>query len=372
MLTALGVFGGDPVLPVDWCRYGQRAVAQLPPLSGWRFLTTWQLDAVALLGLLLAAAAYAWAVHRVRRAHPVRPWPRGRSAFFGAGLLVIFLATHSSVAVYDMSLFSVHMAQHLMLIMLAPPLIAAGRPLTLTLHAVRNPWHTRIKKAIRSMPVAVLTSAPVALTVYATTIVATHLSGLMSQIMQHAWLGQLEHLLYLVAGYLFFVLVFGDEPLRWRLPLPGRLLLVVVAMAVDTFVGIVLLQTTQPIGYVAHPGWGPNPLTDTQTGGAIMWFFGDAIMVILIVLIFRSWVRRPEYARRQSHSWLERVRLNTFEQHVGGSGVGSLDTTTSAGPAPDRRRAPVALDDDDERLRAYNAWLAGLDADSGGGPRRDS
>lgn len=83
-----------------------------------------------------------------------------------------------------------------------------------------------------------------ALVGYTVTIVATHLSGLMDRVMNNVWLGQGEHLLYLGAGYLFFVLVFGDEPTRWRLSIPGRLMLVVVAMAVDTFVGLVLLQTS--------------------------------------------------------------------------------------------------------------------------------
>jgi putative copper resistance protein D len=370
MIGLLGASSGsgNPVLPVSWCRYGQD-LYDLSPLSGWRFFTAWQLDAVALVALIVAGAGYGRAVHRVAVAHPVRPWPRRRSASFGAGLLVIFLATHSSVAVYDMSLFSVHMAQHLMLIMVAPPLLAAGRPLTLLLHAVHNPWHSRIKRTIRSLPVAVVTSPPFALTAYATTIVATHLSGLMDQIMQHPWLGQAEHLLYVVAGYLFFVLVFGDEPIRWRLSMPGRLLLVVMSMAVDTFVGIVLLQTTQPIAYIAHPGWGPNPLRDTQTGGAIMWFFGDAIMVVLIVLTFRAWVRRPEYARRQSHSWLERARVTTFDSHVREAPVARTGRPPDAGPAtapppgerPDHPTGrPPDLDDDDARWAAYNAWLGRL------------
>jgi putative copper resistance protein D len=283
-----------------------------------------------------------------------------RTALFLAGLLVIVLATCSSIGVYDMSLFSVHMTQHLMLIMVAPPLLASGRPLTLLMHAVRNPWHRRIRSAIRSMPAAILTSPPVALAVYATTIVATHLSGLMDEIMARPWLGQAEHLLYVVAGYIFFVLVFGDEPLRWRLSMPGRLLLVAMSMAVDTFVGVVLLQTTQPIRAMRQPTWSSNLLGDTHLGGAIMWFFGDALMVVLIVLLFRAWVRRPEYARRQSHSWLERARLGTFERFAGTGVVTAAPATPRTQPTRTVRYGRTDYDDDDERLAAYNAWLARL------------
>ena len=358
---------GDPVLPVSWCRYGQNG-ADLPRLTGARFFTTWQLDPVAVLAVLFVATGYLWAAHRVAVRHPVRPWPWTRTALFLSGLLVIILATCSSIGVYDMSLFSVHITQHLMLIMLAPPWLASGRPLTLLRHSVGNPWHRRIRRGIRSTPVAIATSPPVALAVYATTIVATHLSGLMDQIMARPWLGQAEHVLYVVAGYIFFVLVFGDEPLRWRLSMPGRLLLVVMSMAVDTFVGVVLLQTTRPISAMRQPTWSSNLLADTHLGGAIMWFFGDAMMVVLIVLLFRAWVRRPEYARRQSHSWLERARLGTFERFAGAGAMTATAATTpairaTAATATSRTVRPgrTDYDDDDERLAAYNAWLARLD-----------
>ena len=56
---------------------------------------------------------------------------------------------------------------------------------------------------------------------YASTIVLTHLTGLMSTVMSRPWLGQAEHGLYLGVGFVFFLLVFGDEPIRWRLSPPG-------------------------------------------------------------------------------------------------------------------------------------------------------
>lgn len=352
------VQAGRAGLPVSWCRWhpGQ---AVLPPLSGWQFVTAWQLDAVALLAVTAAGAGYGWAARRVRLRHPSRPWPTARTASFAAGLATIVLATGSSVGVYDMTLFSVHMVQHLALIMVAPPLLAAGRPLTLTLHALRNPWHTRIKRAARSRPVTVLTWPPVAYAGYAGTIVGTHLTGLMDEVMRRPWLGQAEHLLYLAAGYVFFVLVFGDEPIRWRMAMPGRFVLVALSMAVDTFVGIVLLQGVHPVAMLPHPGWGSSALVDTQTGGAIMWFFGDGIMAVLLVLLFRAWVRRPEYARRASHSWLEQARQSAFAAHTGDQRSAGPPVGPGAGGSPPTAR-PADLDDDVAALAAYNAWLARL------------
>ncbi len=358
---AAALVANSHALPVEWARWS-RQPDPLQPLSGWRFATAWQLDPPLVLLVALLTAGYVSAMRRVARAHPRRLWPRRHTAAFLAGLAVAVVATCSSVGVYDMSLFSVHMAQHLMLIMVAPPLLAAGRPITLLLHSVRNPWHHRAIRVLRSPAASVLFSPPVALVVYTVTIVATHLSGLMDRVMNNVWLGQGEHLLYLAAGYLFFVLVFGDEPIRWRLSMPGRLMLVVVAMAVDTFVGLVLLQTVHPIAMMAHPGWGASALTDTHTGGAIMWFFGDGVMVVLIVLLFRSWVRRPEYARRQSGSWLERARLATFDDHTASRASapeGDLHPATGAG-----RGGRTDFDDDEARRLAYNDWLTALNGSS--------
>jgi putative copper resistance protein D len=391
----------DPMPPVFWCRW-HGADTSLPPLTAARFFTAWQLDAVALLGVLVAAGLYATAMLRVHRAHPRHGWPAARAASFGAGLLVIILATHSSIGVYDMTVFSVHMIQHLMLIMVAPPLLAAGRPLTLLLHSVHNPWHRRVKRAARSRPVTALTCPPVALAVYAATIVGTHLTGLTDQVMQRPWLGQAEHLLYLVSGYLFAVLIVGDEPIRWRLSAPARLLLLAVSMVVDTFVGVVLIQSVHPVAMASHPGWGTDPLADTRTGGAIMWVFGDGLMALLMILVSIGWSRRPEAARRRGHSWLEQARLSTFRALVGSpdadgtgthpvgtppagtapaeatpagaapAGAAPTGSAPAGGPAtahpPARTSAPrtgrrsTDIDEDEASRAAYNAWLARLHA----------
>jgi putative copper resistance protein D len=359
--TAAGVAwarSGSPGsgLPVTWCRW-RPGDPVLPALYGWRFVTLWQLDAVALVSLTPVAGAYAWGVHRVRRRHPGRPWPWRRSLAFAAGLGVVVLSTCSSIGVYDMTLFSMHMTQHLALIMVAPPLLVAGQPLTLALHATRNPWHGRIKRAARSRVTSALTFPGVVFVVYAGTVVGTHLTGAMDAVMTRPWLGQAEHLLYLVAGYLFFVVAFGEEPLRWRLSMPGRFLLVVLSMAVDTFVGVVLMQTSQPIAMLPHPGWGSSALVDTQTGGAIMWFFGDGLMAVLLMLLSAAWARKPERARRTGRSWFELTRQATLHERTG-YGTG--------GAAP-VRGGRAELDEDEQALAAYNAWLARL----AGGPHSE-
>src|ERR1700760_3891426 len=129
----------------------------LPRFSGGEAATNWQFAPIVTAFTALVAAAYLWGVLRVRRRHPRRPWPLTRTIPFLLGLLVINVATQSGVGTYDDTLFWDHMIQHLMLLMIAPPLLVAGQPVTLLLHASRNPLHTGVKRLVRSRPVQWLT-----------------------------------------------------------------------------------------------------------------------------------------------------------------------------------------------------------------------
>ncbi|HSY15320.1 MAG TPA: cytochrome c oxidase assembly protein [Jatrophihabitantaceae bacterium] len=323
----------------------------LRPLLGLRILTAWQLDAVALVVLVLLAASYLTAVSLVAVREPGRRWPLPRTASFLAGLAVCAFATNGSIAVYDQVLFSAHMLGHLALVMVAPVLLVAGRPLTLALTVTRKRTRLRIEAVLRGRVVSLLTSPPVALATYAVVIVGSHLTGVMNTIMRVTWAGQLEHLVYVLVGCQFFALVVGDEPIRWRLATPARWLMLALAMAIDTFTGVILLEGTSPVAMMTSPTLTVNPLSDTRTGGAIMWFGGDGIMAVVMVALVVGWLRRPELRRRDEQGWAEQARRANFTANTG---VAAYAPSEDAG-------APAGFDDDDTARSAYNDWLAQLD-----------
>jgi cytochrome c oxidase assembly factor CtaG len=319
----------------------------LGPLLGRALLTAWQLDAIALAVLVLVAAWYLTGVALVPVRHPGTTWPISRTVLFLAGLAVCAFATNGSIAVYDQVLFTAHMTGHLALVMLAPALLVAGRPLTLTLAASSDPHRERIERIARGRVVSLLTAPPVALASYTVVIVGSHLTGLMDTIMRNTWAGQVEHVVYVVAGCQFFVLIVGDEPIRWRLSSPARWLLLGVAMAVDTFTGVVLMQGTHAVAMLAAPDLDVNPLLDTRTGGAIMWFGGDGIMAAIMIALVIGWLRDAGAQPGYEQGWLEQARRATFAGHTGTSVEGSEAGT---------------FDDDEDARAAYNRWLARLDS----------
>ena len=317
--------------------------APLGPLLSHRLFTAWHVDAVALAFLVLLGAWYATALTRRQRRGADEPWPVARTASFTAGLAVAAFATNGSVAVYDMALFSAHMLGHLALVMLAPALLVAGRPLGLAVEAARPSTARRIERIARGRAVSLLTAPPVALACYTAVIVGSHLTGLMDTIMRNTVAGQVEHLVYLIAGYQFFVLIVGDEPIRWRLSTPARWGLLAVSMAVDTFTGVTLMMATTPIAMRPPAGVQVDPLADTHAGGAIMWFGGDAIMAAVMTLLAIGWLRTGGRSQRDRESWLEQARMVTLDGRTGTVAAGNED-----------------FDDDEERLAAYNRWLGGM------------
>ncbi len=105
----------------------------------------WQLAPGVLAVVGLCGLAYLQGVARARGR-----WPRRRTVAFLAGLLCIVIALQSGLDGYDDRLLSVHMVQHMILLMLAPLLLLAGQPLLLLIRALPRPQQRRaVARALR-------------------------------------------------------------------------------------------------------------------------------------------------------------------------------------------------------------------------------
>jgi len=330
----------------------------LPTFGLSAVATQWQFAPVVTGVVAVSAVLYGWGVVRIARRHPVRPWPLWRSALFCAGLLVIVIATQSGIGAYDDLLFYDHMIQHLMLLMVAPPLLIAGQPLTLLLHASRNPLHTWAKRVIRSRVASFLTWPVFGAVAYAVAVVAAHLTAVASYTEQYPAWHDAEHAAFLVIGYLFFLPILGTEPIRWRLSYPVRFVLLLLLMPIDTFTGVVLgyASASSPGTPTGHrPVWAPAPVSDLHSGGAVMWIGGDAIMFGLMMIVFLMWARN-EHASVGGRSFFERARRENLATMV----ASGRPVTGGAEASPETADARTI--DDDAHLAAYNEYLARLNS----------
>jgi putative copper resistance protein D len=226
-------------------------------------------------------------------------------------------------------------------------LLVAGRPLRLAIMTAARPERrARLQRVAAGPVVTFLTHPVIAVTSYTVVIVGTHLTSLMDVIMRNTWIGQLEKVVYVVVGVQLFVILVGDEPIHWRLSSPVRWLILAVGMAVDTFTGIVIMQGRAAIDMLTVPGVHVNALSDTQTGGAIMWFGGDGIMAAIMVALVFGWIRGIEDRTPDESGWLEQARRTTFQEQTGADAPDSLAAT---------------FDEDDAARASYNAWLERLE-----------
>jgi len=116
-----------------------------PPVTVHTLLSAWQHDPPSLVAAgaeVLTAGLYLLGVRRLGRRG--RRWPLRRTASFLAGLVLVVIAVQSGLAQYDDTVFAAHVVQHLLLMMVAPPLLALGAPVTLAMQASRRRTQQRL------------------------------------------------------------------------------------------------------------------------------------------------------------------------------------------------------------------------------------
>jgi len=283
LLPGVALAHGGAVLP---------APTPLDLVFGWTF------DPLVWLPVLATALAWRWAVRRVDRGHPANPVPRRRSWFFYAGLAVLLFALDSGVARYDDTLFSAHMVQHLLITLVAAPLILLGAPVTLALRAATPAFRRRVLLPVLHSRIArALSFPPVTWVLFTAVMWGTHFSPLFDLALENDAVHRVEHLLYLVAALLFWWPVVGADPMPWRIGFPGRLAYTFLQMPQNTFLALAIYSASAPLYHhyaTLTETWLPDRLADQQAAGGIMWLGGYLLFLASLLLLTGGWLRADE------------------------------------------------------------------------------
>jgi putative copper resistance protein D len=257
-------------------------------LFGWTF------EPAVVLALGLATVVWIRFVRQVNRMHPTNPVPRRRSAFFLSGLAAIAVALMSGIDAYDTTLFSIHMVQHLLLTLVAAPLIVLAAPITLLLRvSTPNVRRRVILPILHSRAMRALTFPVVTWVLFAGTMWWAHFSPLFDAALEDPVIHDGEHLLFLVVGLLFWWPAIGPDPSPWRMSHPVRAMYVFLAMPQNTFLAVTILNSS--VVLYAHYAtlvrpWGPSVLEDQQLAGGVMWITGDVLFLAAMAAILAGWM----------------------------------------------------------------------------------
>ena len=257
-------------------------------------LLDWTLDPIPILGVAILGAGYLWAERRVDRLHPAHTVPRLRRWLFLGGLASILIALTSPIETYEAALFSVHMVQHMILELVAAPLIVLAAPITLALRVASPTGRHRLLAVLHSPPARWITFPLVTWLVFAAVNWGWHFSSWYEVALENDLVHYIEHACFLGAALLFWWPAIGPDPQPWRMPHPVRLLYLFLAMPQNSFLGVALLSTES----VLYPHylsvirtWGQTALDDQHLGGAIMWVFGDFAFLAAMIGLVAAWMR---------------------------------------------------------------------------------
>jgi putative membrane protein len=317
-VAALGAAAALSIVPSRVLGHGTDAPEPAFPAV----LLEWRLDPLIVIGTLAAGGAYWWAVRRVAAGHPHNPPRRWRTALFMTGLAAILVALVSPIAAYEGSLFSVHMVQHMLLQVVAAPLLLLGAPVTLALRAASPSVRRVLLVILHSRVVAIISFPVVAWLLFAGVNWGWHFSAFYNEALENVWLHHFQHATFMAAALLFWWPVIAADPTRWRLPHPVRLLYLFLAMPQNSFLGVALYSASAPLyqHYVTNVrSWGPTPIDDQRLGGVIMWVVGDMILLVAMVVVVAAWMRHEDRRTKRMDAQLDaRERLRS-----------------AAGPSPD-------------------------------------
>ena len=282
---------------------------RMPELTTARFFDTWVIDPVLVTGLVLAGGLYLYAVSRLR-ARGI-PWSAGRCVLWLVGLLIVFVATSSSVGAYDTTLFTMHAVQHMLLQMLAPVPLALAAPITLALRTLPRSGRRALLKVLHSAPSRVVTHPLVAYGLFIVSPFVLYYSPLYEATLRNDVLHDLGHLHFILSGFLLFAVLLALDPLPHRLPYVFRFMMIIGLGPMHVLLGIPVMMGNDVFAqsYYEQLGrdWGPSLLSDQQVGGGLLWVFGDVVTVAFLGGIFLQWLRSDAREARRVDRQLDRL-----------------------------------------------------------------
>ena len=232
---------------------------------------------------------------------------RWRHVSFYVGWLTLTLALVSPIHELGEQLFSAHMLQHEILILVSAPLISAAQPGATLLWAFA-PGHRAhlggwVHTVERSRPIAFLTRPLVAWLLEAVALWTWHIPVLYQATLTSDWIHAAQHLSFFVTAVLFWSALYGVG--RSAMSYGAAIFYVFATAAHCSALGALLTFSTV-LWYPAYRqttmAWGLTPLQDQQLGGVIMWVPSGVVFVVVGLALFAKWLRESE--KRSVHTSL--------------------------------------------------------------------
>lgn len=268
--------------------------------------TAWSWETGIVIPLAVTGVLYAAGVVRVYARNRRSPAiSRSRIVAFIAGWLSLIIALVSPLHKMGAVLFSAHMTQHEVLMVVAAPLIAMGKPLIAFLFALPQSWRERLggwtsQRHFRRAWLWI--TAPVAVwALHGLTLWVWHLPALYEATLDHEFIHAAQHISFLATALLFWWTLIDGRHGRLGY---GAALIYVFTTALHSSVLGALITFTQQLWYPIYSGrtaaWGLSATSDQQLGGLIMWIPSGVVFLVIGLAMLAAWLGESERRLRYS------------------------------------------------------------------------
>jgi putative membrane protein len=260
----------------------------------------WEFDPLIIGVLLVSGSIYGIGVRNLWRSagigHGIR---KGEAIYYGLGWLSLVVALVSPVHLLGELLFSMHMTQHEILMLVSAPLIVLGRPFVAAAWALPGASRKRAGDAVRSPVVngtwTFLSNGAIAWAVHALALWVWHVPAMFQATLQSDLVHTLQHASFFGTALLFWwAVLFGKRGLQ---SYGAGVLYLFTTMIQSGLLGIFLTLTSH-VWYPAYSAttglFGLSPLEDQQIGGLIMWIPAGLIYMFAALVMFSGWLRESE------------------------------------------------------------------------------
>ncbi|MEX0804472.1 MAG: cytochrome c oxidase assembly protein [Candidatus Binatia bacterium] len=271
-----------------------------PFLSGWNLRP----DVFFVVALLGAAYVAGWV--RLRRLNrlAVAAW---QLALYGGGLTAILAALVSPIDALAEERLSMHMVQHLLLLMIAPLFLLLADPLPPILWGLPKKvrlgfGHLLARPSMFRSALWALTLLPVTWAIYVVNLWAWHHPALYQLALRKDWVHDLQHVLFFSTAALFWWPIASPAPrLHGLISYGYRILYLVAATLQNTLLGMAISLPERVLYpfYAAVPQLrSVSPINDQALGGGIIWVSGHMYLIPILILLY-SMLMREENAMRE-------------------------------------------------------------------------
>ena len=272
-------------------------------------LSSWEIRPFILAFLLTLGVLYTVGWVRLHGKSAVLA-KRLRLFLYWLGLLLVFLALMSPLETLSGVSFTVHMVQHLLLVMFAPAPLMAAEPLPMIMWGLPVRLRRRVGKAMfgRTSParaVIRITAKPgFVWGAFFIFLWGWHDPNLYNATLVQEWVHDFEHIsFFYVAMLLWWHITAAAPRIHKRFGYPARIAMTLGCLPANMLAGVIIAMSPKVLytGYLPFENLNPfgfSVLEDQQLGGVIMWVPGSMMYVIAVVLLVSVWLSAREGAAK--------------------------------------------------------------------------